>query len=231
MSNLLFSSGTSGNKQKAIIFSNEEIKTMRKAMGHFWDLCPCGGITLNIIPAFPNLGFHFAKIYEEFSLFPTLSTGGIQILGVEKHLNLIQELKPTMIIGTEDVVKELIEFSKKEGLINLKIVVIANGISEEAIEWFKERNIEIRATYGFSEARMAWLTGKDYSKGYFIYKDCGVSFKNSDDGELIFYSKNYPDGYLTGDIGRVTDYEDYQIIDFLIKRKDGKSKKIIGCNR
>lgn len=231
MSTILFSSGTSGKTPKPIVYSNEDLKTMRTAMSHFWDLCPCNGITLNIIPAFPNLGFHFAKIYEEFSIYPTVSTGGIQVLGVEKHFGLIRDLKPTMIIGTEDIVKELVEFSDPNDLINLKVVVIANGVDKDKIEWFKKRGIEVRATYGFTEAKMAWLTNKNYLEGYYVYKDCGVSFKNSEDGELIFYSKDYIDGYFTGDIGKVTDYGDYQIIDFLIKRKDGKSKKIIGCIR
>jgi hypothetical protein len=222
MGTMLFSSGTSGGKKKVIICNNGDLKRQRIAMSHFWDDCPSKGIVVNTLPAYPNLGYHFAKMYEEFCNYPIVNTGGL--LQDYKLFNLISELNPYLVIGQNVDIKKIIELVK-----GIKIVVIANGCPKQDRKYYKSLGIEVRMTYGLSEAKMAWLSDKEL-EGYLVYKDSDCHFTVEND-ELVLFSPDYPNGYYTGDCGTIIcETDDYQKIGIDINRKDGITKEqVIGC--
>jgi phenylacetate-coenzyme A ligase PaaK-like adenylate-forming protein len=235
MSTSYFSSGTTDGKPKEVLYSQEDLINMEKGMKHNYEQCPSDGVVLNLLPAFgltsrPHMAFQFMKIYEKFCPSNVVSTGGLRILNVEQTLDLMEEIKPQAIVSMEKTAKELILKSDSETLANLKNIICTNGLSVEGAEWFESQGFSPWATYGLTEARMAFLTEKNWKDGYVIHKDCGVEFKE-EDGELVLYSENYPKGFKTGDLGTVEDFGDYQKIGFIIRRKNGTEKFEIGCTR
>lgn len=222
MSSLFFSSGTSGKVPKQIIYSPEDHKVMRKAIKHVYEVMPVNnGVVFQMLPAFPNLGFHFAKLYEEVAPIPVLHTAGV--LGLKKILQLAELAKPVCLVGLIADVKKVEQMMSEQTKENLHTICVANGCALKDREYFMNKGYNFHMTYGFSEAKMAWVSDKEH-QGYQVFKDCGRTFKVIDN-ELVMFSPDYPDGHRTGDLGEII-YEDdeRQVIDIDIARIDGKVK-------
>jgi hypothetical protein len=155
-------------------------------------------------------------------------TGGFIITPIQKVLAIMEQIKPTSILAMDVQIKEILSLANKEQIGNLKTLIIANGCIKENRQKYLDMGYKVQMTYGFSEARMAWMSDKDMT-GYYVFKDSGCTFKE-DNGELVLFSRHYPDGYHTGDKSQIIkETDEYQVIGLDIARFDGVIKSEAVC--
>jgi phenylacetate-coenzyme A ligase PaaK-like adenylate-forming protein len=143
---------------------------------------------LNMFPYAPHLAFwltHYAS--TEFGVF-TLGTGGGKVMGTDGNLRLMQKIKPDVLIGMPTFLYHVLQQAIEEGLRceSLKRLVLGG---EKAAEGMRRKlrnlaaklgspNVDVVATYGFTEAKMAWaecpVAVDESPSGYHLYPDLGI---------------------------------------------------------
>ena len=136
----------------------------------------CGAKTdyrlMNLFPYAPHLAFwitHYAS--TEFGIF-TLGTGGGKVLGTDGNLRLIQKIKPDVLIGMPTFIYHLLQHALEEGARCESIRRIVLG-GEKAADGIRRKlrnlaaklgspNVDVVATYGFTEAKMALPGPRDF---------------------------------------------------------------------
>jgi phenylacetate-coenzyme A ligase PaaK-like adenylate-forming protein len=183
---------------------------------------------LNMFPYAPHLAFwltHYAS--TEFGVF-TVGSGGGKVMGTDGNLRLIQKIKPDVLIGMPTFLYHVLQHAVEEGLRceTLKRLVLGGEKAAEGMRR-KLRNlcakigsptVDVVATYGFTEAKMAWaecpfeVDGE--SPGYHLYPDMGVievvdpktgvGVPDGEPGEIVFTPLDARGSvvlrYRTGDI-------------------------------
>ena len=183
---------------------------------------------LNMFPYAPHLAFwqtHYAS--TAFGIF-TVGTGGGKVMGTEGNLRLIQKIKPDVLIGMPTFLYHVLHQAVEEGIRceNLKRLVLGG---EKAAEGIRRKlrnlaaklgspNINVLATYGFTEAKMAWgecpFPVDEPPPGYHLYPDMGVIevvdpktgviLPEGEPGEIVFTPLDHRGSvvlrYRTGDV-------------------------------
>lgn len=143
---------------------------------------------LNMFPYAPHLAFwvtHYAA--TTFGLF-CLSTGGGKAMGSEGNLRLIDKIKPDVLIGMPTFIYHVLQQAVEGNLCikGLRRVVlggekVAEGMRKKLrhlAEKLGSPNVDVLATYGFTEAKMAWAECphpfEQGPSGYHLYPDLGV---------------------------------------------------------
>ena len=143
---------------------------------------------INMFPFAPHLAFwltHYAS--TEFGIF-TVGTGGGKVMGTEGNLRMIQKVDPDVVIGMPTFIYHVLQEAVDTGMKcrNLKKIVlggekVADGIRRKLrllASKLGAENIDVLATYGFTEARMAWAEcpypEAGQSSGYHLYPDLGI---------------------------------------------------------
>lgn len=142
----------------------------------------------NLFPFAPHLAFwqaHYAGLgYNTF----TLSTGGGKVMGTEGNVRLLGKIQPDALIGMPTFLYHVLQVAVEEGLTcpNIRRIVLGG---EKVPEGLRRKlkalcaelgsgKVDVMATYGFTEAKMAWPecptreTGE--SAGYHLYPDLGI---------------------------------------------------------
>lgn len=232
---VLYSSGSSGKSAKPVIYTIGDKEIMRRCIERFWEIQKVSGTYYNLLPFAPHLGFYLGALIGEVFGALTINTGGGKHVSSEKTVGIMQSFPPEIITGSPVYTLKVLNLAKEYGvnLDNMKWIIGANGINDEFILECKKLCPEaiIYATYGFTEARCAWITCNDLSCGYHVFSESGYFTIDSKNNELIYYSDHYPDGFRTGDEGIILDGEtcpncgkNCQRIGFKIKRLDGMPK-------
>ena len=155
---------------------------------------------LNAFPYAPHLAFwltHYAGM--EFGAL-MLSSGGGKVMNTDATLRLMAKLRPSDLIGVPTFLYHVLSQALAEKLRceYLKNIVLGG---EKAGEGLREKlrelaralgaeDVKILATYGFTEAKMAFAEcpappGKS-SCGYHLYPDLGiVEIVNPKTGEVV----------------------------------------------
>ena len=143
---------------------------------------------LNAFPFAPHLAFWFAHQCSISFGVLTVSSGGGKVLGTEGNLRLIKKLNPNAIIGVPTFIYHLLQ-QAAEGKIrcdNLKRIVLggektSDGLRRklrELASGLGARKVDVLATYGFTEAKLAWAEcpfPHDLEpSGYHLYPDLGI---------------------------------------------------------
>jgi phenylacetate-coenzyme A ligase PaaK-like adenylate-forming protein len=143
---------------------------------------------LNMFPYAPHLAFwltHYAS--TEFGIF-TLSSGGGKVMGTDGNLRMIKKIKPDVLIGMPTFLYHVMQQMVDEGqrLENLRKLVlggekVADGMRQKLRELARKLGageVDVLATYGFTEAKMAWAecphSAEAESGGYHLYPDLGI---------------------------------------------------------
>jgi phenylacetate-CoA ligase len=165
---------------------------------------------LNMFPYAPHLAFwltHYAS--TEFGVF-MVGSGGGKVMGTEGNLRLIDKIKPDVIIGMPTFLYHVLLHAVEEGLRCESIKRLVLG-GEKAAEGMRRKlrnlcakigspDIDVVATYGFTEAKMAWtecpFAVDDAPTGYHLYPDLGVveivdpktglAVPDGEPGEIVF---------------------------------------------
>jgi phenylacetate-coenzyme A ligase PaaK-like adenylate-forming protein len=165
---------------------------------------------LNMFPYAPHLAFwmvHYGA--TAFGLF-CLGTGGGKVLGTDGNLRLIQKVKPDVLIGMPTFIYHVLQQALEHGMRCEHIRKLVLG-GEKVAEGIRRKlrnmahklgapDVEVIATYGFTEAKMAWAECPcpvdEQPSGYHLYPDLGifevvnpktgVVMPEGNPGELVF---------------------------------------------
>ena len=143
---------------------------------------------INAFPFAPHLAFWFAY-YTGISFGAlTVSSGGGKVMGTDGNLRLLRKLNPDVIIGVPTFIYHLLHQALEENVRceNLKRIVLggektSDGLRRKLYDMAGElgaRNLNVLATYGFTEAKLAWaecpFPHDQPSGGYHLYPDLAI---------------------------------------------------------
>lgn len=210
----IFMTSTTGRSADPIpfLFTNHDINRLSIAGRRLMEVCDAKRDfrLLNMFPYAPHLAFwitHYAS--TEFGVF-TVGTGGGKVMGTEGNLRMIQKIKPDVLIGMPTFLYHVLQCAVEEGIRCESIKRLVLG-GEKAADGIRRKlrnlaaklgsaNVDVVATYGFTEAKMAWaecpFAGDDSSSGYHLYPDMGIFevvdpktgtvVSEGEPGELVF---------------------------------------------
>jgi len=188
----IFMTSTTGRSTESVpfLYSQHDVANLGIGSGRIVDIC---GVTreeriLNMFPFAPHLAFwymHYAGMAR--NIF-TLSTGGGKVMGTEGNIRAIQKLRPAVLVAMPTflyhVLQEAVETKVLlEGirLICLGGEKVPGGTRRKLTEMCAavgSPDVRIVATYGFTEAKLAWTECPFKpgvpSPGYHLYPDFGI---------------------------------------------------------
>ena len=142
---------------------------------------------MNLFPFAPHLAFwqaHYAGLgYNTFNL----STGGGKVMGTDGNVRLLDKIKPDALIGMPTFIYHVLQMAVEDSVDCPNIVRIVLG-GEKVPDGLRRKlralcaelgsgSVDVMATYGFTEAKMAWPECPDragHSAGYHLYPDLGI---------------------------------------------------------
>jgi phenylacetate-coenzyme A ligase PaaK-like adenylate-forming protein len=143
---------------------------------------------LNTFPFAPHLAFWLAHYAGTASGILTLSSGGGKVMGTDGNIRHIRKFKPDTIIGIPTFIYHLLHQAAEDGVHceNLRRIVlggekVSDGLRQKLRDLARElgaRDVDVLATYGFTEAKMAWpecpFPHDQPSGGYHLSPDLGI---------------------------------------------------------
>jgi phenylacetate-CoA ligase len=143
---------------------------------------------LNSLPFAPHLAFWLAHYAGTSGGVLTVSSGGGKVMGTEGNIRHLRKFKPEILIGVPTFVYHLLHQAAEEGVHceNLRCIVlggekVSDGLRQKLHDLALElgaRDVQVLATYGFTEARLAWsecpFPHDQPSGGYHLYADLGI---------------------------------------------------------
>jgi phenylacetate-coenzyme A ligase PaaK-like adenylate-forming protein len=187
----VFMTCTTGRSSDSIAFtySNHDLANLAIAGKRIFEICQAEPDfrLLNTFPYAPHLAFwltHYGGM--EFSNF-VLSSGGGKVLGTEGQLRFIRQLQPHVLIGMPTFLYHVLQQAVDEGVkcpplrrIVLGGEKVAPGTRRKLARLAGKMgatSIDVVATYGFTEAKMAWTEcpcPHGEQSGYHLYPDLGI---------------------------------------------------------
>jgi phenylacetate-coenzyme A ligase PaaK-like adenylate-forming protein len=188
----LFMTSTTGRSADpvAFLYSNYDLDVMSRAGSRVMEICKAEREMrlLNLFPYAPHLAFWYvhyaATTYGIFSL----GTGGGKVMGTDGNLRLIRKLRPDVLIGMPTFIYHVMQLAVEEGVRceGLRRIVlggekVAEGMRRKLTQMAAKvgsPDVEVLATYGFTEAKMAWSECPcpvgERSSGYHLFPDMGL---------------------------------------------------------
>jgi phenylacetate-coenzyme A ligase PaaK-like adenylate-forming protein len=210
----IFMTSTTGRSADPVpfVYSLHDIENLSLGGGRIMEIAAARRDfrLVNMFPYAPHLAFwltHYAS--TEYGVF-TVGTGGGKVLGTEGNLRMIHKIQPDVLIGMPTFLYHVLQHAVEEGLrcSNVKRVVLGG---EKVAEGMRRKlrnlcaklgspNAEVVATYGFTEAKMAWsecpCPVDATPTGYHLYPDLGIfevidpktgtAVPDGEPGELVY---------------------------------------------
>jgi phenylacetate-coenzyme A ligase PaaK-like adenylate-forming protein len=143
---------------------------------------------LNTFPFAPHLAFWLAHYAGTAAGVMALSSGGGKVMGTDVTIRHIRKFKPDVLIGMPTFVYHLLHQAAEQGARceNLRRIVLGgekvnDGLRQKLRDLACELgapNVDVLATYGFTEAKMAWtecpFPDEQPSAGYHLNPDLGI---------------------------------------------------------
>lgn len=188
----IFMTATTGRSTESVAFlySQHDIAHLGIGSGRVADL---GGRTrddrmLNMFPFAPHLAFWYMYYSGIDRNIFCLSTGGGKVMGTEGNLRAIQKIRPTVITGMPTFLYHVLSeaVNEKLRLEGIKCVLlggekVAEGTRRKLAELCAavgSPNPVVVATYGFTEAKLAWsecpFPVGHTPPGYHLFPDLGI---------------------------------------------------------
>lgn len=187
-----FMTATTGRSTESVAFlySQHDIAHLALGSGRIADM---GGRTrddrmLNMFPFAPHLAFWY-MFYSgiDRNIF-CLSTGGGKVMGTEGNLRAIQKIRPSVVTGMPTFLYHVLSEAVEEGLRfeGIKCLLlggekVAEGTRRKLAELCGQLgspNPVVVATYGFTEAKLAWAECPfpvgHTPPGYHLFPDLGI---------------------------------------------------------
>lgn len=188
----IFATFTTGRSAEPtpFFFTQRDLARLETAGRRLVELCAARpeDRLLNTLPFAPHLAFWLAHYAGTSGGVLTLSSGGGRVMGTEGNIRHIRKLKPDILIGIPTFVYHLLQQAVEEGVRceNLRRIVLAgekvsDGLRDKLRDLALKlgaRNVDVLATYGFTEAKLAWsecpFPHGQPSTGYHLYPDLGI---------------------------------------------------------
>lgn len=188
----VFMTSTTGRSADPIpfLFSSHDLANLSSAGERVMQICGAQPDfrLLNMFPYAPHLAFWFTHYAATaYGLF-CVGTGGGKVMGTEGNLRLMQKIKPDVLIGMPTFLYHVLQQAAESGLQCLTLKKLVLG-GEKAADGIRRKlrqlaarlgspNVQVLATYGFTEAKMAWAEcpcEEDQTpSGYHLYPDLGL---------------------------------------------------------
>jgi phenylacetate-CoA ligase len=207
----IFMTFTTGRSAEpvAFLYSQQDMKILAEAGRRVMEVCGAqpNQRMLNAFPYAPHLAFwltHYAGTEFGAMMF---SSGGGKVMGTDGTLRLIKKLKPDNLIGIPTFLYHVLSQAVAEGvqfksLANIVLggEKVSDGMRQKLCELARAagaENVKILATYGFTEAKMAFAECQSFDcrqgnapmTGYHLYPDlCIVEIVDPKTGQRV------PDG-------------------------------------
>jgi phenylacetate-coenzyme A ligase PaaK-like adenylate-forming protein len=173
-----------------LFFSQHDLTRLATAGRRLVEICAARpeDRMLNTLPFAPHLAFWLAHYAGTSGGVLTVSSGGGKVMGTEGNIRHLRKFKPEILIGVPTFVYHLLHQAAEEGVHceNLRCIVlggekVSDGLRQKLHDLALElgaRNVQVLATYGFTEARLAWsecpFPHDQPSGGYHLYPDLGI---------------------------------------------------------
>jgi phenylacetate-coenzyme A ligase PaaK-like adenylate-forming protein len=186
---MTFTTGRSA-EPTPVLYTQRDLDHLAVAGGRLMEICAARreDRMLNLFPFSPHLAFwltHYAGVAGGVLM---LSSGGGKVMGTDGNLRLLRKVKPDVIIGIPTFIYHLLQQAVDEKLPceNLRRIVlggekVSDGLRQKLIDLGRElgsRQLDVVATYGFTEAKMAWpecpFPHGQSSGGYHLFADLGI---------------------------------------------------------
>ena len=171
----VFMTFTTGRSAEPVpfIYSQQDMKVLAEAGRRVMEVCGAQPEQrlLNAFPYAPHLAFwltHYAGTEFGAMMF---SSGGGKVMGTEGTLRLMTKLQPDNLIGIPTFLYHVLSqaVAEKVRCKNLRNIVlggekVSDGLREKLRELAQEigaENVTVLATYGFTEAKMAFAECHD----------------------------------------------------------------------
>ena len=184
-------------------------------------------IAINIFPYAPHLAFWVVALGAMRTGVPCFNTGGGKVLGTERILVTASKMKATVLTGVPGYIYHLLRVAvdSKIDLSSVRTIAlgaerVTKGHRQKMTEMLRELgspNPIILGTYGFTEARTAWIEcpGEE-TYGYHLYPDfeifeiinpeSGEPVGEGEDGEIVYTNLDWRGScilrYRTGDYAK-----------------------------
>lgn len=187
-----FMTATTGRSTESVAFlyTQHDIRNLGLGAGRIADM----GVNardnrmLNMFPFAPHLAFWYMYYSGIDRNIFCLSTGGGKVMGTEGNLRAMQKIKPQVITGMPTFLYHVLTQAVQEGLRIEGVTVVLLG-GEKVPEGMRRKlaelctrlgspNVTVIATYGFTEAKLAWaecpFPPGQTPPGYHLYPDFGI---------------------------------------------------------
>jgi len=166
---------------------------------------------LSAFPYAPHLAFWIVYQAGIQNGLPMYHSGGGKVLGTDRIINLIERLGTTVLVGIPGYIYHLLRIAAERGHDYSKLRLVVLGAErvtagykmqlKTLLESLGSKDPAILSTYGFTEARAAWIecpTGNtiEESTGYHLYPDLeifeiidpdtGEWAEDGDPGEIVY---------------------------------------------
>lgn len=174
------------------LYTHHDLRNLETAGRRMMEICDSrpDWRHLNLFPFAPHLAFwqaHYAGLgYDAFCL----STGGGKVMGTDGNVRLLEKIQPDALIGMPTFIYHVLQEAATRGIEcpPLKRIVLGgekvpDGMRRKLRALCTElgadgEGVAVMATYGFTEARMAWpecpFSSDQESGGYHLYPDLGL---------------------------------------------------------
>jgi len=188
----IFMTSTTGRSTDPIpfLFTQHDLNNLQVTGKRLFEIC-CAQREMrlmNLFPYAPHLAFwqtHYGG--AAFGVF-TASTGGGKVMGTDGNLRLMGKIKPDVLIGMPTFIYHVLHQAVERGMRfeNLRRIVLGG---EKVPDGMRRKlahlaaalgadETDIVATYGFTEAKMAWGEcpgeGDEAPGSYHLYPDLGL---------------------------------------------------------
>ncbi len=183
---------------------------------------PADTVVVNAFPFAPHLAFWQTSLATQASRLLSVQTGGGKVLGTQKILDLTERLKANLLITMPGYGYHLLRqaVEQKRDFSQLRYIVVGGekvspGLREKMKELLGQvgaKNVQILATYAFTEGKAAWVQCHEKS-GYHLYSDLeyveliddkGQPVTEGQPGEIVYTALDWRASivvrYRTGDI-------------------------------
>jgi phenylacetate-CoA ligase len=173
-----------------LFFTQHDLTRLATAGRRLVEICAArpNDRMLNSLPFAPHLAFWLAHYAGTSGGVLTVSSGGGKVMGTEGNIRHLRKFKPEILIGVPTFVYHLLHQAAEEGVHceNLRCIVlggekVSDGLRQKLHDLALElgaRDVQVLATYGFTEARLAWsecpYPHDQPSSGYHLYADLGI---------------------------------------------------------
>ena len=187
-----FMTSTTGRSAEpvAFLYTQRDVAVMGEAAARVVEMAHCSPDErlLNLFPYAPHLAYWmFYESARRKNLF-CLGTGGGKSMGTDGNLRLLKRLHPTVLAGMPTFIYHVLQQAVEQGakVPGIHTLIfggekVAEGMRRKLHEFCGQLgspNPRIIATYGFTEAKMAWAECShgvgEPSPGFHLYPDFGI---------------------------------------------------------